>query len=98
MSVVRIDRLELRLSGASRHRAREIATALRRQLGPALVRELRAAEAPRRASRVGRLVLDPVAPVAGTPADRVAREVAARVSRTVAGRLGGVPPGGKGGG
>lgn len=93
MSRIRIDRLELQVKGASRHRAREIATALRRELGPALAREL---GAPRRGASLARVAVDPLTPAAGLPAWRVAREAANRVSTTVARRCDAAPKGRKG--
>lgn len=77
MSTVRIDRIEVRLAGGSRHRAREIAAELPRSLASRLAGESLALDAGGRVARVE----PPVVRVgAGTPAAETAGAVASAVA------------------
>lgn len=75
MSEVRIGRIEVRLRGGSRHRARELAA----QLPGSLAREL-AGGAPSAAGRQARMEVPVVRLAAGTPAAEAAGAVAGAVA------------------
>lgn len=80
MKKLSIDRIELTLRGASRHRARELAGDLQRSLLPALRGELPIDGGRRRLARVDAA---PVTAGRGDPAGRTAAALAATVTAAV---------------
>lgn len=80
MSEVRIDRVEVRLRGGSRHRARELAAQLPGSLARELAGGALAAGAPSAAGRHARMEVPVVRLATGTPAAEAAGAVAGAVA------------------